>query len=562
MKKTNFLLVLLFTSLFGFSQFTETTYRGAFAPAPEAMWTDSWTNFNPQTTVYPTTFTDVTSNIITNTTWTTGTTYKITGLIYITDNATLTIEPGVVILGNNAATALIVTKGAKLIANGTVTSPIVFTSDKAPGLRSRGDWGGVILLGKGTYNVNAGIGNIEGITGTINSQFGGGTTPDNADSSGSLKYVRIEYGGFSFAPNSEINGLTMGAVGSGTTIDYIQVSFCNDDSFEWFGGSVNCSHLVAYRGLDDDFDTDNGYNGKVQFALAIKEPQAADASQSNCFEADNAAGTGNAFVTATPISKPIFSNCTLVGPVKRSTLPNGGAVANLHRRAVHARRNTQMKIYNSLFVDFVDGIVVENDLTIANAESNTMKFRNNIIAGTVAAKVATVPLLPVGSTFNVGTWFTDNNNNSLPNTSRTTNTLNSSSILPNIYNLLDGSDYSTMDFRPAGVALSGADFTDTDIAAVTTTTLGTNDFNVADETNKFNVYPNSFANTFKLSFSTTSTENATLSVYTIDGKLVENRTVSASEINNVELGSSYATGVYVVNIKQGQNLKATRAIKQ
>jgi hypothetical protein len=156
-------------------------------------------------------------------------------------------------------------------------------------------------------------------------------TPDNNDNSGTLKYVRIEFGGYVYAPNNEINGLTFGAVGSGTTIDYVQVSYSNDDAFEWFGGAVNCKHLVSYRNLDDDFDTDNGYSGIVQFALAIRDPQISDnpsVSTSEGFESDNNA-TGS---SVSPYTRAIFTNCTLIGPSYRLSLPNGGTLASGFKR--------------------------------------------------------------------------------------------------------------------------------------------------------------------------------------------------------------------------------------
>ena len=102
-----------------------------------------------------------------------------------------------------------------------------------------------------------------------------------------MKYVRIEYPGIAYSPNNEINGLTFGGVGRGTTIDYIQVSYSGDDSYEWFGGTVNCKHLIAYRGWDDDFDTDFGYQGKLQFLVGLRDPEVADQSGSNGFESDN-----------------------------------------------------------------------------------------------------------------------------------------------------------------------------------------------------------------------------------------------------------------------------------
>ena len=170
------------------AQLETTTYRGAFAPAPTAMWTDNWANFDPQNAVYPIPTVDVTTNITTNTRWSAGNTYYLKGQIYVKNNATLTIDPGVVVRGDAtvAGAALIITKGAKLIAEGTATSPIVFTSDKAVGARVKGDWGGIILLGKGAFNINSGVSNIEGILASADTQYGGGLTPDNTDNSGSF----------------------------------------------------------------------------------------------------------------------------------------------------------------------------------------------------------------------------------------------------------------------------------------------------------------------------------------------------------------------------------------
>ena len=140
-----------------------------------------------------------------------------------------------------------------------------------------------------------------------------------ADNSGILRYVRIEYAGYAFLPDNEINGLTFGGVGSGTVIDYVQVSYANDDSFEWFGGTVNCSHLISYRTLDDDFDTDNGFSGTVQFGICLRDSAVADISKSEAFESDNDANGSQ----LTPQTKAVFSNMTVIGP--RETLTNMGS---------------------------------------------------------------------------------------------------------------------------------------------------------------------------------------------------------------------------------------------
>ena len=261
----------------------------------------------------------VSTAITTNTTWTSGNVYLLQGLIYVKNGATLTIQPGTKILGDaNSNSSLVITKGSKINAVGTSTNPIVFSSSNPVGSRAVGDWGGVIILGKSTLNRPGGVANIEGIAATTDTEFGGGASPDDEDNSGNLKYVRIEYGGYIFAPDQEINGLTLGAVGRNTIIDYVQCSFINDDAFEWFGGTVNAAHLVAYRSLDDDFDTDNGYSGSVQFALGVRDPNISDqgASTSEGFESDNdAIGT-----TATPQTTCVFSNVTVIGPFRGTTL--------------------------------------------------------------------------------------------------------------------------------------------------------------------------------------------------------------------------------------------------
>lgn len=225
------------------------------------------------------------------------------GFVYVTKGATLTIEPGTVIKGEKATKgSLIVEPGGKIIAEGTAEKPIVFTSDQVAGSRAYGDWGGLILCGNAPVNANEP--QIEGGPRTV---YGGGDPEDN---SGVVKYVRIEFAGYPLEPNKEINGLTCGGVGSGTTLEYIQVSFCGDDSYEWFGGTVNAKHLIAYKGWDDEFDTDYGYSGKLQFLLGVRDPKVADTSKSNGFESDNDAnGSGNE-----PLTNPIFSNVTLIGP--------------------------------------------------------------------------------------------------------------------------------------------------------------------------------------------------------------------------------------------------------
>ncbi len=196
--------------------------------------------------------------------------YELKGLVYITNNATITIEAGTTIKGQytDPVGGLVITRGAKIMAKGTADKPIVFTSASAS--PHSGDWAGIVILGKAktnaSFNGQAGVGEIEGgVNDAAGNGLYGGT--DDNDNSGVLQYVRIEYAGYAFLPDKEINSLTMGGVGRGTTIDHIQVSYAKDDAYEWFGGSVDAKYLIAYRTQDDDFDTDNGYSGRVQFGF-------------------------------------------------------------------------------------------------------------------------------------------------------------------------------------------------------------------------------------------------------------------------------------------------------
>lgn len=331
-------------------------------------------------------------NITANETWTNNNIYILSGWVYIKAGATVTIQPGTIIKGDFATQgALIVERDGKLIADGTADQPIVFTSQKSVGQRSYGDWGGIIICGRASVNApaNGALGTQQGeavIEGGVGSFYGGGPTPNDDDSSGVLRYVRIEYPGIAFQPNSEINGLTCGGVGRKTVIEHVQVSYSGDDSFEFFGGTVNAKWLIAYRGWDDEFDTDFGYRGQIQFGLSVRDPNIADQSGSNGFESDNdATGTGN-----TPITQPTFSNMTVVGPLAFNSTIN-----SLYKRALHLRRNTRTCTYNSVFMGYPTGLLIESSTTQANATNNDLQWRNNVLAGissdTLAATSAANP---------------------------------------------------------------------------------------------------------------------------------------------------------------------------
>ncbi|MFY7668686.1 MAG: T9SS type A sorting domain-containing protein [Crocinitomicaceae bacterium] len=352
---------------------TPTTYKGAFPVTDNTSatdWTAGWSNFNPENEVYPATTQTVSADITTNTTW--SGVVLLQNKIYVKNNATLTIAPGTIIRGDKVTQGtLIITRGAKLNAQGTVSQPIVFTSNEAVGNRNEGDWGGVVLLGLARNNQPGGVANIEGIVATTDTQYGGAFDNDN---SGTIKYVRIEFAGIALEPNKEVNGITFGSVGSATTVDYVQVSHSGDDSFEWFGGTVNCKHIIAYRGLDDDFDTDFGYRGKVQFALSIRDKDVSDApGDSNAFECDNDAQGSS----ATPKTQPIFSNVTLVGPKGNGSI--GLPVGEKFEKAFRFRRNSAVSVLNSLVTGWEKGLSIEGAPVVANLNGDTMVFVNNIL---------------------------------------------------------------------------------------------------------------------------------------------------------------------------------------
>jgi hypothetical protein len=294
------------------------------------------------------------------------TVYTLTGLYFVPNGKKMTIQPGTVIMGDTAA-VLVIQPGGKIYANGTVTNPIVFTSRKAPGFKAPGDWGGIMLLGSAPTNqINP---QIEG--GIIPGTYGGSVAND---SSGVMRYVRIEYPGYRFQLDNEVNGLTFGGVGSRTVIDYIQVSYSFDDSYEWFGGTVNAKHLVAIGGTDDEFDTDFGFQGRLQFLFGMRDRFRFDPTgQSNGLESDNEA-TASYNV---PRTQPKFSNLTLVGPITSdvdTTVPPGSEVR--HQYVVVARRGTQMCVYNSILMGYRGGYSLRDIPSFTSATGDTLQARN------------------------------------------------------------------------------------------------------------------------------------------------------------------------------------------
>lgn len=324
------------------------------------------------------------------TTWTKDKTYILNGMVFVNSGQILTIQAGTVIKGKPGtganASALIVARGGKINAVGTPTQPIIFTFEADPlngsvSLATSGQWGGVMILGNATLNSTPGTSAIEGIPTTETRGIYGGT--DDNDNSGTFKYVSIRHGGTDIGAGNEINGLTMGGVGSGTTIEYVEVVGNADDGFEWFGGTVNTKYLVASNGDDDSFDYDEGFRGKGQFWLAI---QNVDADRGGEHDGGTTPEDG------TPYATPKIFNATFIG--------NGTS------RAITFRDNAGGEYHNSIFHNFGKGIDIE-DLASGEDSKNRLDVGDLKLDGIVLSNIGADLIVSVDVTDPISPIITD-----------------------------------------------------------------------------------------------------------------------------------------------------------
>ena len=295
---------------------------------------------------------DVTQDITANTTWTKNNTYTLKGFIHVTNGATLTIEPGTKIVGdfNTLGSSLFILRGARINAIGTATEPIVFTSSQPVGQRKPGDWGGLIIVGNATLSRTGVDIDVEG-TGTDNTQppsgknyrvtYSGGTT--DTDNSGELRYVRVEFAGYAPSLNNELNSFTFAALGSGTKLSFLQSLAGLDDSFEWFGGTVDATNLVSYDAGDDHFDMSEGFRGRLQYLVGlqtraygsgdIRTGAGSASTDPQGIENDGCEGSGcTNGRNQTPFTTPVVANVTLVGTGDVATSAANGGVGMMLRR--------------------------------------------------------------------------------------------------------------------------------------------------------------------------------------------------------------------------------------
>lgn len=378
--------------------FKKVSYVGAFDGYDD--WTADWANWNPVDTDYPETYTATKGNgqftniggvhITADETW--SGVIKLDGWVYVDAGATLTITPGTIIRGTNKS-ILTITPGAKIMAAGTRTQPIVFTSTQGAGFRGPSDWGGVVICGKAPNNLPGGKGVVEGGVGT---EFGGS---DPADNSGVLTYVRVEFPGFEVATGSETNGITLASVGSETHLEYIQTSYSGDDGYEFFGGNVNAKYLISYRTEDDDFDTDNGYSGMVQFGVILRDPEIVDSDTANGFESDN---DKDASVN-TPFTSAIFSNISGFGSAKDLATYNALPQNHKEGSSLRIRKSSRISVYNSLFMGWGRGLRFESTATHNAAVADDMTVKNTIISAIYGEKFKTDGAVLTAA--QLETWF-------------------------------------------------------------------------------------------------------------------------------------------------------------
>ncbi|WP_426484243.1 hypothetical protein [Flavobacterium sp. 2] len=331
-------------------------------------WMNNWTNFKPAANEYNEATNIIAGTIDKDLKLLKRNTYQLVGVVYVTNNATLSIEPGTVIRGDDKTCGtLVITNGAKIIADGLETDPIVFTSNKEKTERKPGDWGGIIILGKAPINTLGGLHTLPFDLEPLLNHYGG---QDAEDNSGILKYVRIEYAGRKLSSLKELNGLSLAGVGRKTVLNNIQISFSNDDSFECYGGDLNLNNLISYRTTDDDFDFTQGAQINISNSIAIRHPFSSDVSGSRCFEVDSYDKIGNTDMSK-KMTKINASNITLVNLEEN----NQGLV----RESIYVREDTFFNLSNSIISGFTPFALLEGNIGNGDANLSKLTFKNLIV---------------------------------------------------------------------------------------------------------------------------------------------------------------------------------------
>lgn len=293
----------------------------------------------------------VDAEIDADTTWTCDNLYILPDLTYVIDDSVLTIEAGTVVLGDNGS-ALVITRGSEINSEGTAAAPVVLSTSLPEGSRIAGGWGGLVMLGNATINIDGGENQIEGISPTDDRGTYGGT--DDEWNCGHLAYTRVEFAGYQFGTDNELNGVTLGGCGSETHLEYVQVHRGLDDGIELFGGRPNLDHIVVSSTDDDGLDWDQGFVGNIQFAVVQQDPEVAGSSDPNGMECDNNGDNND----AAPRSNPTLFNITLIG----ANYTSGHGMV--------LRRGTWGSIHNAIITGFATGIDVRDARTAEGTEED------------------------------------------------------------------------------------------------------------------------------------------------------------------------------------------------
>ncbi|MCF7804709.1 MAG: T9SS type A sorting domain-containing protein [Candidatus Marinimicrobia bacterium] len=487
---------------------------------------------------------EVSSDITENTTWTADNDYLLTAQVFVKSGATLTVEPGTVIKaneddGSGLAPALIVERGAKLIADGRADAPITFTSSLSDDqLPARGTWGGLILLGNAPINAEGGESNVEGLTGV---PYGG---DDPHDSSGILRYVRVWYGGRSIGQDNEINGITFAGVGDGTVVEHCEVAWNLDDGFEFFGGTVNVKYLSVLFVGDDAFDTDQGYQGKGQFLFALQGTDAAGRG----FEMDN---DGDNY-DQQPRSYPQFHNVTLIGPGGGS--PTGDGADQM----IRLREGTGGDFRNVIVTEGNGyGVRITEDATFALIPEDSLNFSaENIVYGNAGAQfeIDTLGLAAQDTDPQLRSLDTDRQDGAGTIDPRPAS---GSAAMTGGVSLPDDGFFAQVDFVGAfgeGLWLKGLSKLDADgrLPQGATTPIAKENDALVPEAFTLSAYPNPFNPVTTIRFTLTDNAPVKVSVYNLMGQQVASLVNQQLEsgIHEYQLdGSNLSSGIYFIRFE-------------
>lgn len=388
-KQTSMKIKSILVALFAFTTAIAQNQQGITGD----NWFNGWTNFKPKAVEYNQPTNILSGVIAENTTLSKRNVYVLMGTVYVSNNATLTIEPGTVIRGDyDTGGTLVITRGSKLIAEGKESDPIVFTSSKSTADRKAGDWGGVILYGDGPLNRHGGVISSIYDPNPLYNNFGG---TNEKGSSGVLKYVRIEFAGKKIDAKTMLNGLTLGAVGSGTIVDHVQVSFAKDDAVEVIGGVVDINNFISFNNADDDFDFSMGIQCTVNNSIVIRSPFISDNTRSRCMEIDSYDKIEN-FDATKKKSVIKLNNVTMVS----NEVNNQGLV----KEAISLKSDSFLEMKDCVVAGFASFIALD-DKYLADNNFKQIKISNTTVDSCTAVFTNEI-LSPVES---VNNWFTANN---------------------------------------------------------------------------------------------------------------------------------------------------------